>query len=750
MYTEPQIIIKAFAEDGDYSLPPASASTTIANQETGYPERQSQPLDSNGLPVNREQTNGVFNLYSQHILWQQNGGQYTFEEDVATAGGYKIDAILWCESNKSYQRSLVDNNVANFVTNPEYINDGVYWVTQSGTLAPNVETLAASSIANTSMTLNGDLIALGIESRVDAGFDYRVSGTSTWTRTALTEYESFQVYSEGISGLTENTTYEFRAVAIGLGNPGNDAFGQILTATTTNPIVPDAIINITGTTSSPTNDALNTTNIPSVTNGAVNNTTGLMTAAADNCVSSSKEYSQAGGDPDFATITTLYGISPYKLDLDVSTTSTSIVVTDAQSGLLVDDDELIVDDGGDMKIVQAGSVVETTVDDSSSPFALYNLPANGTYTTIAYGNGIYVIAKANTTNVLAATSTDGITWTDRALPISNNSFNKVYFANGYFYIGVPQGGLTSGFTYRSIDGITWTDNSSGTVGCAGGVAYNGAIFVLIAKTGNAYTSTNGTTWALSASSLGNPVNNDDATGSCLISVGTTFYYLTGGTVRTSTDGITWTSTTLPAGAATKASITYGNGIWIIGTQNGGQYRSTNGTSWTYISNAVGNAYGAAYGNGIFMLSQNGTPSTSPDGLTWTNQSIVMSGANGLLFANGLFFLVSNSSGNRKIGISAAGLEYQYTCTSLASVFGTVPLSNAPTWCAKGGQIYASSVTSVSGTTSYVTDTIASITRATDLLTIGLDNRAAPGRYARLRVTCNNADVVSRYSADLFE
>lgn len=128
-FTIPDPIIKPFCNNGDETPPPINTSTTAANQETGFPPLQSQPLNSGGVPVDRTQFNGVIRFYTQQILAMEMGVKYTFNQDISDEwGGYPLGIVLYCESNNSYQISLVDNNTANFVTNPSYIDDGVNWI----------------------------------------------------------------------------------------------------------------------------------------------------------------------------------------------------------------------------------------------------------------------------------------------------------------------------------------------------------------------------------------------------------------------------------------------------------------------------------------------------------------------------------------------------------------------------------------------------------------------------------------------
>ncbi len=125
---KPDPILKPYANTGDKILPPVNTSTTIANQETGFPVIEATKYAQGGTPVKREEFNGVFNYYTQHLAWIQSGGTYTFEQTVSDANnGYNKDVVLWCASVGRYLISLKNNNTANFVTTPSYINDGFNW-----------------------------------------------------------------------------------------------------------------------------------------------------------------------------------------------------------------------------------------------------------------------------------------------------------------------------------------------------------------------------------------------------------------------------------------------------------------------------------------------------------------------------------------------------------------------------------------------------------------------------------------------
>lgn len=102
-----------------------------------------------------------------------------------------------------------------------------------------VQTNAATDVTETSMTLTGELTDLGGASWVDLAFEWRVAGSSETTRTPIQTLTRAGTFSADITGLSSETTYEFRAVA----QAGDDdtAVGSMRTATTAKPD-PDPVV----------------------------------------------------------------------------------------------------------------------------------------------------------------------------------------------------------------------------------------------------------------------------------------------------------------------------------------------------------------------------------------------------------------------------------------------------------------------------------------------------------------------------
>lgn len=113
--------------------PTDTPSNVIANQFDGFPPGQEADPTAGGEYVKRAEMNGVFKLYSLLLNYINQGGQFTINPNVITQGGYDIGVILYCASNNTYQRSLMNANTANFVANSSYINDNIHW----STVTPN-------------------------------------------------------------------------------------------------------------------------------------------------------------------------------------------------------------------------------------------------------------------------------------------------------------------------------------------------------------------------------------------------------------------------------------------------------------------------------------------------------------------------------------------------------------------------------------------------------------------------------------
>ncbi|CCH57762.1 tail protein [Acinetobacter phage AP22] len=114
--TNPTLITTPFAENGDKNIIPESvgANPQNATMQAGFPPITQQKISEGGIPPERNDFNGILNLYGQHIVHLNKGLPYEFDQAFADAiGGYPLNARLMLDNG-----DIVRSTVANNVTNP--------------------------------------------------------------------------------------------------------------------------------------------------------------------------------------------------------------------------------------------------------------------------------------------------------------------------------------------------------------------------------------------------------------------------------------------------------------------------------------------------------------------------------------------------------------------------------------------------------------------------------------------------------
>ncbi len=84
-------------------------------------------------------------------------------------------------------------------------------------IAPTIKTKYATDITATAARLNGDLITLGTASQVKLTFEWGTRGASYTKKGTVPAMTVPGLFYLDISGLEPDTTYYFRAVAVGDG-----------------------------------------------------------------------------------------------------------------------------------------------------------------------------------------------------------------------------------------------------------------------------------------------------------------------------------------------------------------------------------------------------------------------------------------------------------------------------------------------------------------------------------------------------
>lgn len=114
--TNPTLITTPFAENGDKNIIPESvaAEPQNATMQTGFPPITQQKISEGGIPPERNDFNGMFNLVTQHLVHLNKGLPYEFDQDFANKiGGYPLNARLMLDNG-----DIVQSTIANNVNNP--------------------------------------------------------------------------------------------------------------------------------------------------------------------------------------------------------------------------------------------------------------------------------------------------------------------------------------------------------------------------------------------------------------------------------------------------------------------------------------------------------------------------------------------------------------------------------------------------------------------------------------------------------
>lgn len=111
----------AIAASGNKTIPPetaAAAGSGRLSQQEGFGVVNSQPLTQGGIPPFRQDFNGIFNLFSQFLLWYQQGGIMKY----SNAFDYEVGNEIIYQNNK--YRCIQANGPASTVKAP---TDAAYW-----------------------------------------------------------------------------------------------------------------------------------------------------------------------------------------------------------------------------------------------------------------------------------------------------------------------------------------------------------------------------------------------------------------------------------------------------------------------------------------------------------------------------------------------------------------------------------------------------------------------------------------------
>lgn len=114
-------ITSRFAKNGNKKVPPATAAQAgsgRASQLEGFKKINATPLGQGGIPPYREDFNGIFYLFSQFLLWYQQGGIMNYDATL----DYEVNNEIYYNGTK--YRCIQNNGASTVVKAP---TDASYW-----------------------------------------------------------------------------------------------------------------------------------------------------------------------------------------------------------------------------------------------------------------------------------------------------------------------------------------------------------------------------------------------------------------------------------------------------------------------------------------------------------------------------------------------------------------------------------------------------------------------------------------------
>ena len=247
--------------------------------------------------------------------------------------------------------------------------------------------------------------------------------------------------------------------------------------------------------------------------------------------------------------------------------------------------------GNGMFVVGGGNGhVTTSTDEGKTWSTPKQLVTTGSWSNVIYGNGSFTMLNFH--NGKVATSKDGTIWTIGDT-YSLEYWRGLAYGNG-IYVAV---GPKYGIMMTSSDGKTWTKRTVGSETWVG-IAYGNGIFIAIANGSYFTTSTDGITWT-------NPKRISNAErGYDFITFGNGKFVVADwydGNTQTTTDGETWTTPNTSAGSYGWRDMAAGNGKFILVGNGGSIATSTDGITWapTQIKDEAGSPFTLIlYGVGV--------------------------------------------------------------------------------------------------------------------------------------------------------
>ena len=423
----------------------------------------------------------------------------------------------------------------------------------------------------------------------------------------------------------------------------------------------------------------------------------------DNIVDNQKYYiSRIINSTQFTVSSSLITVN-----MTATATGTNLITVTSTTGFVANSPINFIGTSWELNIA-SGTVYYIQAINNATSFTISQTPG-GSAVTMSGGSGIMTartcpasFTLAGATGSMIGTSTNGV----KTLTLSPSGSMTATFSTSLF------GGsnVTIGQTYyvQSIPSVTGTTFAvSLNLGTVSGTSTTASPISIVTKTGSMNVAAVG--WdhinpgtqiqaVLDNSSLyfiepklsySPPGFNQSAYTSAVgLSLGSVWssmaygngYWIAlanaGQTAAVSSDGLTWTSITLPS-AQTWSAIAYGNGYWVAIASGYGYaaVSKSNGAGWRTFALPSSTTWSSiTYGNGIFVAIATGTNTAAYStnyGTTWS--SATLPGSNltwsSVTYGNGIFVVVA--SGSSTSAYSATGSSWTSSTLPFSSTWSSI-------------------------------------------------------------------------------
>jgi len=247
-------------------------------------------------------------------------------------------------------------------------------------------------------------------------------------------------------------------------------------------------------------------------------------------------------------------------------------------------------------IVCGGAIKTSYVSSDGETWNTGTLPSisgNPSFSATGYGDSLFITFAYNKSE--CATSTDGLSWTQRTLPISGYWGSVAYGNNIFCCISV-----LSDVCVTSSDGVAWSSGVLPTNGSWKSIAFNGTTFCMVSATGKYAISTDCSTWETGNLPTGYSFSK-------IVSMGGIFVAMSTGSsesiVAVSQNGEDWTTNSLPSAVQWSDIAANTNSFLAVASNpNTLAASSSDGENWTEITiSGFSNWDFVAVGNDKFLI-----------------------------------------------------------------------------------------------------------------------------------------------------